>query len=242
MDGSELNNTIDEELIIATNTKLIGSVLTNTTIQKSSSMDSVEQITIVYSRLTDSYIIPGYSPGHKQFIPVCCYIRKSTISRSNIIGRFDIDHSCISKSVVRNITIRSENIIFKKTSITEISESKIYCDSDCDIVDLRQLINSHINLYHRYILNFASMNFDHLYMNNLTDFFYITNIGSRSYTTFFYKRKIDNHFEIFVSCGCFKGTIDEFKNKVKETYEKGSKYRKQYLNAIKVAKNIIEIK
>lgn len=242
MDGSELHNTTDEELSIATDTELIGSILTNVNIQRSSSMDSVNQISIVYSKLTDSYIIPGYSPEFKQYEPTCCHIRKSTISKSNIIGRFDIDHSCISESVVRNITIRSENMIFKKTNITEISKSKIWCDSDCDIVDLRRMKNSHIDLYYRHILNFASMNFDHLYMDSVTDFFYITNIGSRVDTTFFYKRKIDKHFEIFVSCGCFKGTIDEFEDAVEKTHKKGSRYRKQYHNAIKLARNIIEIK
>ena len=242
MNGSILRNTTNEELTIGTDTMLIGSTLTDVTIQKSSYKDCINSITIYFSKIANSYIIPGYSM-FKVYDPVCCYIRNSTISKSNIIGRFDITRSYISESTVRNIIIRQENQFFKKTcNLTEIYKSDIYFDSVCDIVDLRQMIDSSIVLDSIHILNFMCKNFDHLYMNNETDFFYITNIGSRADTTFFYKRKIDNHFEIFVSCGCFEGNIDDFIIRVKKTHKKGSKYWNQYLDAISIARNIIEIK
>lgn len=71
------------------------------------------------------------------------------------------------------------------------------------------------------------------------DFLTVGPIGSRlDYTTF--ARTIDD--KIWVKCGCFKGTIDEFKAKVKETHSRGSLYRKEYLDAIKLAKKHIKIK
>jgi hypothetical protein len=48
-------------------------------------------------------------------------------------------------------------------------------------------------------------------------------IGSRNgYTTIFHTDK-----GIFVQCGCFRGTLDEFAAKVKETHE-GSKHERDY--------------
>jgi len=61
-------------------------------------------------------------------------------------------------------------------------------------------------------------------------------IGSReAYTTFF--KDADN---IMVSCGCYKGTIQEFEDKVKETYQ-DNKYAKQYLSTINYVKAMFKI-
>ena len=61
-------------------------------------------------------------------------------------------------------------------------------------------------------------------------------IGSRnSYTTIFHTDK-----GIFVRCGCFKGTLDEFETKVKETH-KGNKHEKDYLALIQFAKIKFEL-
>ena len=57
-------------------------------------------------------------------------------------------------------------------------------------------------------------------------------IGSRyDFTTFF--KNIDNG--ISVKCGCFYGTIEEFKAAVKKTHS-GTKYEKEYMAAIEMAK------
>ena len=61
-------------------------------------------------------------------------------------------------------------------------------------------------------------------------------IGSRDdYTTFF--RNSDN--EISVRCGCFYGTIDEFEEAVQKTHS-GTKYEKEYMAAIAVARAHID--
>lgn len=57
-------------------------------------------------------------------------------------------------------------------------------------------------------------------------------IGSRDDTTTFY-RGTDG--KIYVSCGCFSGTIDDFAAKVKQVHA-GTKHERTYLLAIALAK------
>lgn len=61
-------------------------------------------------------------------------------------------------------------------------------------------------------------------------------IGSRNDTTTFY-RGADG--KIYVSCGCFNGSIDDFASKVKAVHA-GTKHEKTYLLAVELAKAQIE--
>ena len=61
-------------------------------------------------------------------------------------------------------------------------------------------------------------------------------IGSRDDTTTFY-RGTDGG--IYVSCGCFSGSIDDFSAEVKAVHA-GTKHEKTYLLAIELAKAQIE--
>ena len=63
-------------------------------------------------------------------------------------------------------------------------------------------------------------------------------IGSRHDFTTFIK---SNDEVIYVTCGCFFGTINEFEKKVLETHDKDSIHRKQYINVIGCVKNILMI-
>lgn len=76
---------------------------------------------------------------------------------------------------------------------------------------------------------------------NNTDFFVIEGqLGSYfRYTTFFK----DNHDNIFVACGCFRGTINEFRRAVKEKHGTTSKQARAYqaaadLAEIQIYKNV----
>ena len=68
---------------------------------------------------------------------------------------------------------------------------------------------------------------------------YITfgNIGSRNDITTMFRCK-DNM--IYVSCGCFSGTLDEFHDRVIETHG-NNKYAKVYNSAISMAKSHFDI-
>ena len=61
-------------------------------------------------------------------------------------------------------------------------------------------------------------------------------IGSHDDTTTFYRGKDGG---IYVSCGCFSGSIDDFAAKVKQVHA-GTKHERTYLLAIELAKAQIE--
>ena len=62
-------------------------------------------------------------------------------------------------------------------------------------------------------------------IKSLDDLCYISSFGSRNGHTTFFKCE-DN--TIKVVCGCFKGTLDEFRDKVKETHG-DNQYAKEFL-------------
>lgn len=63
----------------------------------------------------------------------------------------------------------------------------------------------------------------------------IGRIGSRKGCTYFYKTEAD----IFVRCGCFLGTIAEFRKQVFATHKENEQYKLEYLEAIKYAKKVL---
>ena len=69
-----------------------------------------------------------------------------------------------------------------------------------------------------------------------SDYIAIGAIGSRNDTTTFYHGADGG---IYVSCGCFNGSIDDFASKVKAVHA-GTKHEKTYLLAIELAKAQIE--
>jgi hypothetical protein len=68
-------------------------------------------------------------------------------------------------------------------------------------------------------------------IQSASDVLQVGAIGSRNgYTTIFHTDK-----GVFIQCGCFKGTLDEFEVKVKETHH-GNKHERDYLALIQFAK------
>lgn len=77
----------------------------------------------------------------------------------------------------------------------------------------------------------------HTIINKCSDFFVAGPIGSRDdYTTFY--RNTDGI--IMASTGCFGGTLDEFKNAVKEKHKSNKRRRNNYLQAIKYVKKVFK--
>ena len=95
------------------------------------------------------------------------------------------------------------------------------------------LVNSQFECEHLQDINFAATLFQNVnYRGNIIkdthNVAYIGNIGSRhSCTTVFNTNK-----GIFVSCGCFFGTLKEFKERVLITHKDNPKYKKEYLDMI----------
>ena len=65
-------------------------------------------------------------------------------------------------------------------------------------------------------------------------------IGSRDDTTTFFRVKFSAGFAISVCCGCFHGTVDEFRAKVKQTHG-DNKHGKAYQLAADLAEAQIEL-
>ena len=65
-------------------------------------------------------------------------------------------------------------------------------------------------------------------------------IGSRDDTTTFFRVKFSAGFAISVCCGCFRGTVDEFRAKVKQTHG-DNKHGKAYQLAADLAEAQIEL-
>lgn len=63
----------------------------------------------------------------------------------------------------------------------------------------------------------------------------IDRIGSRKGCTYFFKTPS----KIYVRCGCFFGTLKEFKKAVLKTHKNNEQYRKEYLETIKYVKAIL---
>ena len=72
-------------------------------------------------------------------------------------------------------------------------------------------------------------------ISSSNDYLCIGPIGSRNdYTTFY---KTENK-DIWVRCGCFNNSIEEFEKRVKRVH-KNTVYEKQYLEAVRYAKIVL---
>lgn len=79
--------------------------------------------------------------------------------------------------------------------------------------------------------------FDDALICSNADYICFKEFGSESKNTSMFKTKNE---DIYVNCGCFKGSLKEFSEKVKEMHS-NSKYEKEYLTCIKVAKIYFKI-
>lgn len=69
------------------------------------------------------------------------------------------------------------------------------------------------------------------------DYIYLKGFGSHSRSTTMFRGENEN---IYVSCGCFSGTLEEFESKVKETHG-NNKFAKEYLALVEAAKIHFEV-
>ena len=85
---------------------------------------------------------------------------------------------------------------------------------------------------------FNKVSYQDSIIKNTHDVACIGNIGSReSYTTVFNTNK-----GILVSCGCFFGTLEEFKKEVLKTHKNSPTYKKEYLDMINYIQKRFKVK
>lgn len=69
------------------------------------------------------------------------------------------------------------------------------------------------------------------------DYICLKSFGSHNRSTTMFRGENEN---IYVSCGCFSGTLQEFESKVKETYG-NNKFAREYLALVEAAKIHFEV-
>ena len=102
--------------------------------------------------------------------------------------------------------------------------------------DLGGWIESEVNLDHKS----EAQVFGEAWVSKTDHVLTVGPIGSRDGTTTFFRAKFSDGFAISVCCGCFYGTVDEFRGKVKATHG-DSKHGKAYQLAADLAEAQIEL-
>lgn len=172
-------------------------------------------------------------------------LSNSAIQDSKLINFFDIDSCRITNSIISNIRLQTVYNIYCPEDVDWSFIQNSFIDSKFrSTIKLPYeggIIRSKINIccgdlcFDRYKLINA-------HIRKMSDFITIYNIGPLNDITLFYRAKIDNEYKILVRCGCFEGDIDKFEEQINQTYPYvDSKYRKQYIHAIVIAKETIDV-
>ena len=144
----------------------------------------------------------------------------------------DLRYSNLRYSYLRYADLTNANLEGADLIGTDLRNANLI-NADLSLANLSYADLSYANLYE------ADLSKTEFYPTNLyktkSNFVGVENIGSRNDTTHYFYN--DNR----IICGCFDGTMEEFKNKVKETYEESSKEYKQYMIAIDTLKKLAEL-
>ena len=155
--------------------------------------------------------------------------KKIKIEIKSVFGNVIFTHECVDntvaktveKAVQENTDLRHADLRFVDLRFSNL------CHADLRHADLR-----HADLRHA-DLRFADLRFSNLLSADLdTRYIQIGGIGSsKRVTTYCFD---DDE----IICGCFKGTLKQFEDQVKETHKNNEQYLKEYLGAIKYIKSI----
>lgn len=154
----------------------------------------------------------------------------------------DLRNADLEGADLTNSNLTNANLRYSYLRHADLTNSNLE-GADLIGTDLRNanLTNADLSLANLSYANLyeADLSKTEFYPTNLyktkDNFVGVENIGSRNDTTHYFYN--DNR----IICGCFDGTMEEFKNKVKETYEESSKEYKQYMIAIDTLKRLAEL-
>lgn len=136
-----------------------------------------------------------------------------------------IDSSVYDSALITGNAIVEDSTIYgnaKISSYSKIKKSSIY--GNADIFENAEVINS-------FIFGSTVIRGD-AYITSTRDWASVESFGSRDDSTTFFRCKDG---KIRVACGCFFGTIKEFKKRVKEEHS-DNKFGKEYLELIELMK------
>ena len=166
------------------------------------------------------------------------YLCNADLRNADLVGA-DLRNAYLVGADLRNADIRNADLCNADLRDANLRNTNLVC-ADLRNADIRNADIRNAYLCGAYIVG-AHLRYADLRDANLgeewgkiespQDVLCVGCIGSRdAYTTIFHTDK-----GIFVQCGCFRGTLDEFAQKVKETH-KGTKYERDYNALIEFAK------
>ncbi len=158
-------------------------------------------------------------------------MRDANINHGNLYGAdlshailegADLSHAILEGAILEGVDLEGVDLNHANLSYADLSGTNL----------------SYANFYGTN-LSYANLTNTNFYLTNLYkakgDFVGVENIGSRSDTTHYFYN-IDK-----VICGCFSGTMEEFEEKVKESYSEGDIEYQEYMMAIEFLKGLSEL-
>ena len=194
-------------------------------------------------------------------------LENADLSYANLIGvdlsyanlrRTDLEGADLENANLENADLENADLIYTNLEnadlrFTNLKNANLY-NAYLKNADLRKanLIGANLydaNLYNADLrkANLVYANLENIslkntkfYLTNLykvkrKDLFEVGNIGSRNDTTHYFVK--DNR----IICGCFDGSLENFEEKVKNTYDKDSKEYMEYMIAIDIFKKYREM-
>lgn len=148
------------------------------------------------------------------------------LTNTNLIG------ANLSYANLRGVHFKNANLEGANLGCSELIKADLRCAN---------LNKAKLNRTNLQCANLKNANLSHteLYGANfryaICDVISVGNIGSRRDTTYYFYK--DDR----VICGCFDGTMSEFKNKIKDTYEKNDKHYKEYILAVEYLEKMAKL-
>ena len=155
----------------------------------------------------------------------CANIRGADLSGADLSGA-NLSGADLSRADLRGANIRGANLSGADLSRADLRGANIR-GANIRGADLSGAFLSGADLRDAIVHEGYTIEYN-------TDILLIGPAGSRMDYTHFYKSR---EGEIIVKCGCFRGTIDEFEEKVRETHG-DNQYRKDYRDTIDYVKKV----
>ena len=144
------------------------------------------------------------------------------------LSNVDLSNADLRYADLKRVNLKGAYLRRTNLGDADLENANLEC-ADLRFADLENanLENANLENTKFYLIN--------LYKVNRKDLFEVGNIGSRNDTTHYFIE--DNR----IICGCFDDSLEEFTNKVKDTYDKNSKEYMEYMIAIDTFKKYKEM-
>lgn len=204
---------------------------------------SIVDNSIIYNSIVKTSIVKiskvkNYSTVDNSVVKNCSIVKSSTVMNYSIVDNSTIESSTVKShsivksysevrhSIIENSKVKDSSSIidYSRVKDSKVDGSSVMGESKVDYSTIKDST-----------VGANKCRFDNAKIESDADYIAIANIGSRKGTLTAY-RCADG--KIGVATGCFKGSIDEFVDAVKETHGDNT-YGIQYLKAVELIKHVL---